>query len=144
MRVGALPLPTGDEVPTLTVKIADAYGPGRDQDFLLASSGNGAPAHHFLVPARRPGERLFSSLWLYLAGRTPVLVGVLPVDGPVETGAVLPFALSGPIGRFRRIGALTLGDVLPDSETAALSFSAAHDGGGLTALPPTRLYRDRD
>jgi hypothetical protein len=143
-RVGALTLPTGDAVPTLAVKIPDAYGAGRDQDFLLATSGDGAPAHHFLMPARRPGERLFSSLWLYLAGRSPVLVGVLPVDGPVETGTALPFALAGPIGRFRRIGALTLGDVLPEDESADLSFSAAHDGGGLRALPPTSLYHDRD
>jgi hypothetical protein len=142
VRVGALTLPTGDEVPTLAVKIADAYGAGRDQDFLLATSGNGAPAHHVLVPASRPGERLFSSLWLYLAGLRPVLVGVLPFDSPVGKGAVLPFALSGPIGRFHRVGALTLGDALPEGESAALSFSAAHDGGGLRALPPTPLYRD--
>jgi hypothetical protein len=144
VRVGAFPLPTGGQVPTLAIKIADAYGPGRDQDFLLATSGNGAPAHHFLVPASRPGERLFSSLWFYLAGLNPVLVGVLPVDGSIGTGTVLPFALSGPIGRFHRVGALSLGAILSDGEASALSFSAAHDGGGLRALPPTRLYHDRD
>jgi hypothetical protein len=144
VRTGVLPLSTGDEVPTLTVRIVDAYGSGRHQDFLLASSLDGAPGHHLLAPATRPGERLFSSLWLYLAGRTPLLFGVLPFDGQIESGAVLPFAVSGPVGRFRRVGALTLGDSVDEAGTDALSIAAVNDGGGLRALPPTRLYRETD
>ena len=52
---------------TVCVKVPDAYGGGRGQDFLLASSGDGAPMHHAVVPTSTPAH-LYSSLWLYLAG----------------------------------------------------------------------------
>lgn len=51
------------------------------------------------------------------------------------------FAASGPIGRFRRIGDLRLGDEITDAAALDLTFAARNDGGGLRALPPARFYR---
>ncbi|PRC51305.1 hypothetical protein C6A85_64820, partial [Mycobacterium sp. ITM-2017-0098] len=41
----------GSEPRWLNVKIPDAHGPDKDQDFLLASSGDGAPMHHAVLPS---------------------------------------------------------------------------------------------
>jgi len=59
----------------MAIKLTDLYGPGRDQDFLLASSADGVPMHTVTLPAHEAGSRLYSSLWPYLAGARPVLFG---------------------------------------------------------------------
>lgn len=69
---------------TMAIKLPDLYGPGRDQDFLLASSADGVPMHHVTLPAHEAGSRLYSSLWLYLAGTRPVLFGAR--GDPTMTG----------------------------------------------------------
>ena len=48
--VRVAPTSTDPVVRTVCVKFPDAYGPGSDQDFLFASSGDGAPLHHFTFP----------------------------------------------------------------------------------------------
>jgi hypothetical protein len=124
----------------LCIKIPDAHGPGRDQDFLLASSGDGAPLHHAILPSE-PVAALYSSLWLYLAGLNPILFGARPASttGPnlrFGPGFELHFLISPPVGSFRRIGTLTLDDV-HDGE---VTFSGGNTGGGLRALPPVSFY----
>jgi hypothetical protein len=86
---------------TLSIKLPDLYGPGRDQDFLLASSADGVPMHHVPMPSGEEGPRLYSSLWLYLAGARPVLFGA---RGDPDRDGVVEFMLSDVIGRFRRLG----------------------------------------
>ena len=124
---------------SLCVKVPDAYGSGKDQDFLLASSGDGAPLHHAVLPAD-PVAPLYSSLWLYLAGLTPVLFGVrTPTTGRhVRFGAgdVLSFPLSPPVGKFRAIGALTLGR----PHGGPVRFAARNSGGNIRPLPPVSFY----
>lgn len=132
--------PTGFR--TICVSLPDAYGPGRPQDFLLASSADGVPFHHAVLPSTRIDDRLYSSLWLYLAGWEPVVFGLRAAsmaspDAPTR-GDDFHVLLSGAVGRFRRIGLLTLGGELPSDATV---FDASHTGGGLRALPPARLYR---
>ncbi|MDY6999319.1 MAG: hypothetical protein SW019_22220 [Actinomycetota bacterium] len=137
VRVG--PDRPGSAVRSLCLKVPEAYGPGRDQDFVLVSSGDGAPMHHAALPTA-PVAPLYSSLWLYLAGLTPVLFGVRPATtGPdVRFGAgdVLGFALSAPVGQFRVIGSLTLTD--PHDEP--VRFAARNSGGNLRPLPPVLFY----
>ena len=127
--------PVSDEatVRTLCIKVPDAYGNGRDQDLLLASSADGVPFHHLTLPATRVDSRLYSSLWIYLAGVRPVLFGArnTGVDDEYE------FLLSDVIGRFRRIGVLHLGTPRDDADVA---FAARNSGGGLRPLPPVSLY----
>jgi hypothetical protein len=130
-------------VRTACLKFADLYGPGQDQDLLLASSADGIPFHHAALPARRLDDRLYSSLWLYLAGVRPVVFGLRAEKpgGGREVGEVgdrFRLLLSGALTRFREVGTLTLtGVALGD----ALQFAATNTGGGLRALPPAVFYR---
>lgn len=64
----------GQAARKLCITLPDVYGRGRSQDFLLASSADGAPLHHAVLPSD-PVAPLYSSLWLYLAGLQPVLFG---------------------------------------------------------------------
>lgn len=129
----------GNEPRWLHIKIPDAHGLGRDQDFLLASSGDGAPMHHAVLPAD-PVASLYSSLWLYLAGLQPILFGVrTPVAGPdvrFRTGDELSFEISPPVGRFRHVGTLSL----RDTSEASVRFSGGNSGGGIRPLPPVNFY----
>jgi hypothetical protein len=129
--VRVAPTGEGQAVRTVCVKLPDVYGPGRDQDFLFASSADGVPFHHATVPAARTDDRLFSSLWLYLAGFSPVLFGVRASESGFR------FLLSGILGRFRSVGTLTLGDTAADD----VSFDARNSGGGIRPLPPVNFYR---
>jgi hypothetical protein len=123
----------------LCVKIPAAYGRGRDQDFLLASSGDGVPMHHAVLPAD-PVAGLYSSLWLYLAGFTPILFGAYASttgrDLRFGVGDVLSFAISPPVGQFRRIAALTL----TDTHDGPVRFSGSNSGGNIRPLPPVNFY----
>lgn len=130
VRVG--PPTDGEAIRTVCIKLPDVYGPGCDQDFLLASSADGVPFHHATVPARRTDDRLFSSLWLYLAGATPVLFGAQATDFGFR------FLLSGVLGRFQPIGTVTVDDAEVD---AKVRFDARNSGGGIRALPPAMFYR---
>ncbi|TFV57342.1 hypothetical protein E4P42_15685 [Mycobacterium sp. PS03-16] len=129
-------------VRTVCVKFPDAYGPGNDQDFLFASSGDGAPLHHVAVPSARADNRLYSSLWLYLAGIRPVVFGAAAASGSdaglIGAGDRLDFLIGGVIGRFRRVGEIRLGSEIPH---ASVSYAASHSGGGLRPLPPALFYR---
>lgn len=129
-------------VRTVCVKFPDAYGPGSDQDFLFASSGDGAPLHHFTFPRGHADDQLYSSLWLYLAGVRPVVFGAAAPPGS-QPGALgrgdrLDFLVGGVIGRFRRVGDIRLGSEIPQ---ASLTFAASNSGGGLRPLPPALFYR---
>ncbi|WP_422746598.1 hypothetical protein ACN27E_03395 [Mycobacterium sp. WMMD1722] len=129
-------------VRTVCVKFPDAYGPGRDQDFLLASSGDGAPLHHVAWPSERADEQLYSSLWLYLAGVRPVVFGASAPAGAqpgvLGRGDHLDFLIGGVVGRFRRVGDIQLGSEI---QHASVGFAASHTGGGLRPLPPALFYR---
>ena len=136
--------PTSEDavVRTVCIKFPDAYGPGSDQDFLFASSGDGAPLHHFVFPSARADERLYSSLWLYLAGVRPVVFGAAAAKGS-QPGALgrgdrLDFMVGGVIGRFTRVGGIQLGNEIPQ---ASVDFAASNAGGGIRPLPPALFYR---
>jgi hypothetical protein len=129
-------------VRTICLKFPDAYGPGNDQDFLFASSGDGAPLHHVAFPTARADERLYSSLWLYLAGVRPVVFGAAAPAGSqpgvLGRGDRLDFLVGGVIGRFKRVGEIQLGNEIPH---AAVGYAASNSGGGIRALPPAFFYR---
>jgi hypothetical protein len=136
--------PTGSDpaVRTVCVKFPDAYGPGEDQDFLFASSGDGAPLHHFTIPRSRADDQLYSSLWLYLAGVRPVVFGACAAagsrSGVLGRGDRLDFLIGGVVGRFDRVGEIQLGSEI---RQASVSFAASNSGGGLRPLPPALFYR---
>lgn len=123
----------------LCVKIPDAHGPGRDQDFLMASSADGVPMHHAALPTDSVAS-LYSTLWLFMAGWQPVLFGAHTSttgrDLRFSSGDELSFAISPPLGRFRRIGALAL----TGPHEGAVRFSGRNSGGNILPLPPISFY----
>ena len=135
-RVPALvriaPSDGGEAIRTVCVKLPDVYGRGLDQDFLLASSLDGAPFHHATVPAKSTDERLFSSLWLYLAGVSPILFGLRGTDSGFR------FLISGVLGRFHAVGDLKVGE---PADIGSVRFDARNSGGGIRPLPPVLFYR---
>jgi hypothetical protein len=122
----------------VSIKLPDIYGTGRDQDFLLASSGDGAPLHHVTVPVAGDGPTLYSSLWLYLAGLTPLLFGVQTDAGGLVPGGAAAFSISPPVGRFRRVGILSVSDQVHDAGQPV--FAARNSGGNIRPLPPVYFY----
>lgn len=131
------PVGSGSVPRTLCIKVPGAYGPGRDQDFLFATSGDGAPLHHAVLSSTS-AVGLYSSLWLYLAGVRPVAFGARVTAAEPKRGDAVEFLLGGVLSRFGRIGTLTLGERAAEND---VEFSAGHAGGGLRALPPALLYR---
>lgn len=138
--------PDDSGIGSVCVKFPNLYGSGLNQDFLFASSADGAPLHHIALPVKTDAAQLYSSLWLYLAGIVPVLFGVRTharpeAPGPDGSiGAELHFLVSPPVGNVREIGVITVGEKI--SAASGVRFAAKNCGGNLRALPPVRFYRD--
>jgi hypothetical protein len=151
-----LPRPLPDLL-GVSVRVLDAYGPGRHQDLLTVTSVDVPVAHHLFVPAGDLQQRPYSSSLPYRAGDRSVLLGVLPrSDAPrpeggdelarlhaaALTGAlVFDLAVAGVWGRFRPIAELRVGRRLPPAADA-LRFNPWNCGGGLA--PTGFLNRLRD
>lgn len=151
-----LPRPLPDLL-GVSLRVLDAYGPGRHQDFLLVSSVDRAILHHLFVPATDVQQRPYSSSLPYRAGDETFLVGVVPdprsprppgddelhrLQRAAETGR-LTFGLAiAPVGgRFRRVGTLHVAERLAQ-EVDALRFNPFNCGGGM--WPTSALNRLRD
>jgi len=142
----------------VSLRILDAYGPGRHQDFLLVTSVDLPVLHHVFVPASDVQQRPYSSSLPYGAGDETFIVGVVPdptsprpagddefdrLDRAAATGRlVFGLAIAPVRGRFRRIGSVHVQDRLPP-ELDALRFAPFNCGGGLRpagALNRLRAY----
>lgn len=130
------------DIQGLAVKVADAHGPGRDQDLLLASTGRGRLGRHVLVPRRRLVGSPLSTILPYEIdglGRRPV-VALARRGQPPTTYAQ---ALDGPPSRVPafelRLGAVDgplLATVVPgerihDEVGERLRFDPWHTGDQL-------------
>lgn len=74
------------------IKVLDVYGPGRDQDLLLASTGRGRLGRHLLRPGRDLARATLSSLLPYEvadAGRATVVARGVPGAAPVTYAELL-------------------------------------------------------
>lgn len=141
----------------MSVRVPDAYGGGRHQDFLMATSVDAPVAHHLFVPARDAQQRPYSSSLPYRVGHRTLLVGALPRgDSPrpqngnelerliaaAATGRLaFDLAVAEPWGRFESVAELRVGAPLPP-EADALRFNPWNTGGGL--VPAGVLNRLRD
>jgi hypothetical protein len=140
-----LPRPLPDLL-GMSIRIPDAYGPGRAQDFLLVTSADLPLAHHIFLPARDTQQRPYTSALRFRAGAEQFLVGVLPrADSPrpgggdelervraaAATGALrFDLAVSPVFGRFTPVAELRIGAQLPE-RFDALCFQPWKGGGGL-------------
>ena len=144
-RSAGFPRPLPDVVGA-AIRLPDAYGSGRHQDFLLTTSVDRPIMHHFLVPARDAQQLSYSSLAPYRIGDELLLVGLEPrADAPRPDGADLEarlvraaatgaltfdFSIAPMLGRFRRIGELRIGRKLPD-DLNGVRFNVWNTGDGL-------------
>ncbi len=151
-----LPRPLPDLL-GMSIRVLDAYGAGRHQDFLMVSSVDAPVLHHIFVPAADFQQRPYSSSLPYRVGHRTLLVGTTPrADSPRPAGEnelsrlaaaaatgklIFDVAVSEVWGRFRPVAELHVGDALPP-ETDALRFNPFNSGGGLE--PSGVLNRMRD
>jgi hypothetical protein len=119
------PLP---DVFGLALRLPDVYGPRRHQDFLLASSGEGAFGRRLLRPTFGARTGMYSSLLPYNVGRRRLLVGARPAP---ESADVFDLLVAPPSGRWRLAARLTLGSRLEDAVARELRFDPWNSGGGL-------------
>lgn len=132
-----LPDPCG-----LALRVSDAYGPGRHQDLVLASSGQAPLARHLLLPSRGFCDRPYSSILPYRLAGEKVVVLARPIaggPGPLlaklreRDRAELEFELAIALlrGAPRSVARLRLGRRLPAAFTERLGFDPHNSGGGL-------------
>jgi hypothetical protein len=135
----------------LSVRLQDAHGAGRHQDFLLVSSALPPLLRHVLIPSLGFFAQPYSSVLAYRVGDGVRLVGARPASRPaVRARGALP-GLAEAAGRgearFRLTvaslggswldaGELAIGDPLPDAETERLAFTPWNTGGGITPTGP--------
>lgn len=133
----SLPDPCG-----LAFRIPDAYGPGRHQDLLLATSATPPGGRHALMPSRGFADRPYSSVLPYKLRGETVLLGaraLAPAPGPKLKAlgerevADLEFEIlvAGFSGGWRPIARLALGERLPPRRTELLDLDPTNTGGGL-------------
>lgn len=141
----------------VSLRVLDAYGPHRHQDFMLVSSVDRAVLHHIFVPATDVQQRPYSSSLPYRAGEETFLVGVVPDRGSPRPGGddeldrlrraaatgrlTFGLAIAAVGGRFERVGTLHVGERLP-AQVDALRFNPFNCGGGM--WPVSALNRLRD
>jgi hypothetical protein len=154
-RAAGLPEPLPDGL-GVAVKLPNAYGPGRAQDFLVTSSADLPLARRALYPGRSFLHRSFSSALPYRVGGRRVVTVLRPRPGPwprtgrgladlaaaAATGElVFDLRLAGSLGRSRTVGVLTVGEPLGPADSEALRFNPWTTGPGID--PVGRLNRLR-
>jgi hypothetical protein len=152
-----LPRPLPDLL-GMSVRVLDAYGPARDQDFLMVSSVDAPVLNRIFLPAADVQQRPYSASLPYRVGDGHrFIVGALPrpnsprPDGGNELDRLAAAAATGelafdlavatPRGRFRPVAELRVGRRLAP-EADALRFNPWNSGGGLE--PAGVLNRLRD
>lgn len=142
----------------MAVRLTDAHGPGRHQDLLLVSSGDGTVVHHLLRPTYGYLDPEFSSLLVFRGDGPAFVVGARRSPGaPRDVGHGSEFAdLAGtaatgelrydlgvaPVrGKLSRVGVITIGERLPD-EANGIRFNPWNTGGGLEPTGPLNRIRE--
>ena len=132
-----LPEPYG-----LALRVPDAYGTGKPQDFLLVTSAAPPLGRHALLPARGFCDLPYSTVLPYRVGGETVLIGargLSPRPGPKlgdlrereRGGLEFELAISGLTGGWRSVARLALGERLPPEHTERLHLDPTNTGGGL-------------
>src|SRR3954463_10680255 len=122
-RSVGLPRPLPDLL-GMSIRVLDAYGENRHQDFLLVTSADLPVLHHVFLPARDVQQRPYSSSLPYRAGDRAFLIGACPVPGAprpdgddefdrlaraARTGRLrFDLATASPLGRFDRVASLQI------------------------------------
>jgi hypothetical protein len=131
-----LPKPLPD-VLGLAVRVLDAHGPRRHQDFLIVTSVDVPFLHHLILPGPLgPYGQSYSSVLPYRIGERLRLVGALPRRPDFDL-ATAPLN-----GRWVPFGRLRLGERLSQEASFALRFNPWNAGGGIRPTGPFQGIRD--
>lgn len=146
-RAVGVPAPAPD-ILGVAIKVLDVHGPGRDQDLLLASSGNAPVLRRLLLPMRDFGGTTFSSLLPYAVGDGRALVTASAAAhrrdqltyAAIEDGTVDPPMLTVELrtlaGRRVPVATVVPGERLSPEAAADIRFDPWHTG---RSLRPTGL-----
>jgi hypothetical protein len=142
--------PSVPDVLGLAVRIEDAYGRDRHQDFLLVSSARGPVWQHLILPGPAGfGGHSYSSVLAYRIGADLRIVGAEPVgvgareriglaqlraEPRPEIGFELTLATLG--GRWEGVARLEFGARLDDARAEALAFNPWNTGAGIVPAGP--------
>ncbi len=130
----------------VAVRLVDAHGPGRHQDFLINTSADVPVVHHVFLPARRWFAQDYSTCLPYRTDAGTLLIGLRPPDeegpGPsldamrarVAEGVQYALTVTGPLGHFEPVGTLRLQGLL-DPAAGDVDFDPFITGGGLEPAP---------
>ncbi len=129
-----LPQPLPDTL-GLAVRIEDAYGERRHQDFLMNTSLDWPVLHHLILPALLPGQS-YSSVLAYRIGGSLRVVGAIP-----RGQQAFDLALAGLSGRLAPVARLQLGERLPGEIAERIRFNPWHTGGGIRPAGPLQRLR---
>jgi hypothetical protein len=142
----------------MSIRVPDAYGTGRHQDFLMVTSVDAPVVHHLFLPAGDVQQRVYSSSLPYrVGGGRKLLIGALPraesprPEGGDELERLATAAATGSLafdlavapiwGRFRTVAQIRIGRPLPDAADA-LRFNPWNSGGGLEPVGVLNRLRD--
>ena len=120
----------------MSLRLLDAHGPGRHQDFLMVTSVDAPVLHHVFLPAGDVEQRPYSSSLPYTAGGERFLVGAVP-RGDMR----FDLAVASVLGRFEPVGEIAVGRRLPQ-ELDGLPFNPWNTGGGLELAGVLNRLRD--
>lgn len=150
-----LPRPLPDLL-GMSLRVIDAYGRDRHQDFLLVTCGHRPVLHHVFLPAGDVQQRPYSSALPYAAGERRFVVGAVADAGSprpagddeferlaraAATGRLtFGLAVARVPGPFARVATVHVLDPLPGT-LEGLRFSPFNSGGGLR--PSGLLNRTR-
>ncbi|HVE67701.1 MAG TPA: hypothetical protein VNB64_03875 [Solirubrobacteraceae bacterium] len=146
------PLP---DVRGCAIRVVDAYGPGRHQDFPLASSFSRPAGRHALVPGMDFFRAFYSSVLPYrIAGETRLVAATLDGgagEGPGTAGIAaaaragrlrVRLATATPRGPWEEVATLELDAVAPPADARALRFNPWNSGGGIRPAGWLMALRD--
>jgi hypothetical protein len=129
-----LPRPLPDTL-GLAVRVEDAYGERRHQDFLMNTSLDAPVLHHLILPALLPAQS-YSSVLAYRIGGSLRLVGAIPRGQGAFDLAIAPLT-----GRLTPVARLILGERLPGEIAERIRFNPWHTGGGVAPAGPLQRLR---
>jgi hypothetical protein len=150
-----LPRPVPDLL-GMSIRVLDAYGEDRPQDFLLVSSIDLPVLRHIFIPSRDAQDPLYSSSLPYRAGDRTILIAARAQPGSPRPGGSDEFdrleaaaqtgrlrfdlMLSSLLGRFNRVGELNIGARLPP-DADALRFNPFNTGPDLEPVGALNRWR---
>lgn len=129
-----LPKPLPDTL-GLAIRIEDAHGRQRHQDFLLNTSLDAPLLHHLILPALLPTQS-YSSVLAYRIGGALRIVGAIPRGTGLFDLSLAPLG-----GRFTPVARLELTDRLPGEIAERIRFNPWHTGGNIRPAGPLQRLR---